>query len=218
MRKHVLLIACLVLGALGINAGVWGQSTQVFSLNSRIPDPALSVSVSPNSLQPTNLFNQTETLTATGAGGEGTLSYSWSPTTGLSDPNSATPTLSYDNGTRPTMYVLTVTDELGCQDTAQVIINYSVAREAETQLPISMQILPNPSNGFFHLTLKGEPLTSELEIAVLDQMGRRVFEESNGRFTGRLDRDIDLSNLTSGIYFLGLESGGKTAFSKIIIQ
>ena len=218
MRKHVLLIACLVLGAMGINTGVWGQTTQVFSLNSRIPDPALSVSVSPNSLQPTNLFNQTETLTGTGAGGEGTLTYSWSPTTGLSDPNSASPTLTYDDGTRPTMYVLTVTDELGCQDTAQVLINYSVSREAETLLPISMQVQPNPSTGFFHLTLQGEPLATALNIAVLDQVGRRVYEETTGRFTGRLDRDIDLSTLPGGIYFLGLESAGKTAFSKIIIQ
>ena len=53
------------------------------------------------------------------ATGIGTLSYAWSPAETLDDPTSATPTATPD-GT--TTYTVTVTDEIGCQITDEVII------------------------------------------------------------------------------------------------
>ncbi len=55
----------------------------------------------------------------TGTGGTGTLSYSWTPTTGLSDPNSSNPTAS---PTTTTTYTVTVTDIFGCFDEDDVTV------------------------------------------------------------------------------------------------
>ncbi|MCH8331164.1 MAG: gliding motility-associated C-terminal domain-containing protein [Bacteroidetes bacterium] len=56
------------------------------------------------------------TLNASGAAGGG---YTWSPTTGLSDPNIANPTA---NPNSTTIYVVTVTDINGCQDIDSVTV------------------------------------------------------------------------------------------------
>lgn len=58
--------------------------------------------------------------------------YSWSPATGLSDPNVAQPTAS---SASPQTYTLTVTDANGCQDVAQVNVDvYDIAVAGDTLL------------------------------------------------------------------------------------
>ncbi|MFK7971327.1 MAG: gliding motility-associated C-terminal domain-containing protein [Bacteroidia bacterium] len=62
-----------------------------------------------------------DTIQLLGGGG---VSYSWSPATGLSNPNIAQPLAS---PTATTTYTVTVTDSLGCVDTDEVIITVEVA-------------------------------------------------------------------------------------------
>ena len=58
-----------------------------------------------------------QSITLNASGG---VSYSWSPTTGLSNPTSASPVAS---PTTSTIYTVTVTNAAGCQSTAQVTVN-----------------------------------------------------------------------------------------------
>lgn len=202
----------------GASTGVWGQTTQVYSLTSKIPDSTLTVTVNPTSLQPGNLFTEMPTLAAKGEGGAGDITYSWSPTSGLSDPNIAAPVLTYDLSQTILAYTVTVTDALGCTESAEITIDYSVSRESETILPVSMTIAPNPSNGLFHLSLEGNPLPGEMSMTILDPLGRIVHSQDLGRFNGRFEQDMDLSHLENGLYFIGIASNGKTAVAKIILQ
>ena len=65
------------------------------------------------------------TINGSATSGTGPYSYAWSPTTGLSNPNIASPTAS---PTSTTNYTVTVTDANGCTDTDQttVTINNTV--------------------------------------------------------------------------------------------
>lgn len=67
-----------------------------------------------------------------GSGGTGTLTYSWSPSSGLSDPAIANPTAAPG---QPATYVLTVTDANGCSssDTMRVTINPPLVARAGTR-------------------------------------------------------------------------------------
>lgn len=66
-----------------------------------------------------------------GSGGQGSLSYSWSPINGLSNGSIANPTATV---TTTTTYVLTVTDSVGKTDTSSVVITVG---------PVSAELLGN---------------------------------------------------------------------------
>lgn len=99
-------------------------------------------SVSASALGSTTICEGSSTnLTATGG-----TTYSWSPATGLSNPNSATPVAS---PTVTTTYVVTVGNSAGCTDTASVTVivdpaitastgnNVSICQGSSTQLTAS---------------------------------------------------------------------------------
>ncbi|MCD6502315.1 VWA domain-containing protein, partial [bacterium] len=63
----------------------------------------------------------------TGSGGFGSLTYSWTPTGGLSDPSAANPWFSSDLswGDTTITFTVTVTDTLGCEATDDIVITVS---------------------------------------------------------------------------------------------
>lgn len=64
----------------------------------------------------------------TGSGGTGTLTYSWSPATGLDDPTLANPTSSVNT---TTTYTVTVTDANSCSSTSSVTVNVNPTPTAD---------------------------------------------------------------------------------------
>lgn len=122
--------------------------------------------------------NQT-TLTATG----GTGTYSWSPTTGLSSPNSATTTAS---PTVTTTYTVTFTNANGCTDsdtvTVQVVEAYSIF--------IPSAFSPNDDGANDVLYVYGAGIKT-LNFVVFDRYGEKVFESHSvndgwdGTFRGK---------------------------------
>jgi len=73
-------------------------------------------------------FGGSAVLEGSASGGLGPYSYSWSPGTGLNDPNIAQPTAS---PTGTTTYTLTVTDDLGQTDTDTVTVTVATAVVAD---------------------------------------------------------------------------------------
>jgi len=122
--------------------------------------------------------NQT-TLTATG----GTGTYSWSPTTGLATPNSATTTAS---PTVTTTYTVASTDANGCSDsdtvTVQVIEAYGIF--------VPTAFSPNDDGANDLLFVYGAGIKT-LEFVVFDRFGEKVFESTSvndgwdGTFRGK---------------------------------
>lgn len=75
-----------------------------------------------------------------------------------------------------------------------------VGLEENDQLS-SLEVFPNPTNGQFTVLTNG--IFGEVEITVLDALGRTVHQESDVLF-GETHRKIDLTNEENGIYLLRL--------------
>ncbi len=103
---------------------------ETFTTGGCYKDTTLAVSISP--LAAVNASSDKEicegtstTLNATATGGTGTLTYSWTPTTGLNNATILQPSAS---PTTNTQYILTVNDTKGCivKDTVVVTVNPAV--------------------------------------------------------------------------------------------
>ncbi|MFK7785130.1 MAG: gliding motility-associated C-terminal domain-containing protein [Crocinitomicaceae bacterium] len=82
-------------------------------------NPAPPCNAGTGSNQTTTCTNPTASLTGFANGGTPGYSFSWSPATGLSNPNVQNPTA---NPASTTTYTLTITDAVGCTDTDQVTV------------------------------------------------------------------------------------------------
>jgi len=110
--------------------------------------------------------NQT-TLTATG----GTGTYSWSPTTGLGSPNSASTPAS---PTVTTTYTVNFTDANGCTDSDTVTVQVIEAYE----LFIPTAFSPNGDGTNDMLFVYGAGI-KKMEFVVFDRFGEKVFESTS---------------------------------------
>ena len=73
----------------------------------------------------------------------------------------------------------------------------------------SFQVYPNPANSTLYI--KG--INTTYHYALYNNMGQQVF---NGQAQGL--KQIDVNNLTKGVYFLRITSGNQTNVQKIIVE
>lgn len=215
MRKKITLIAAFALLAMASLDFAYAQGPIVLEISSRLPSSPLAIEIDNPNLQPTQIATPV-TVTTTTTGGFPGISYQWVPTTGLSDPTLESPILTFD--TTVTSYTVTATDANGCISTDVLTIDFSVSAVDRRLLPVNLSIFPNPSDGVFHMSLKGRPLGDDLEIRVLDMVGRELYSEGGIRFTGELEKDLDLQALGAGIYFVSLRAGNAQTAQKLVIK
>ncbi|NVO01902.1 MAG: T9SS type A sorting domain-containing protein [Bacteroidetes bacterium] len=93
---------------------------------------------------------------------------------------------------------------------------WGVGIETTTLNPSNIKVYPNPSKGKF--TVKVETSNSlSVDLSISNLVGQTVYTEDltiNGLFT----KEINLSSLPKGIYFLKLEDGKSSNIQKFIIQ
>jgi PKD repeat protein len=94
-------------------------------------------------------------------------------------------------------------------------VNYPVGMQKELSI-IKTQISPNPSNGLFTLDVYcGNPIT--VNISVVNSLGMPVYQTNGISFNNRLTKNIDLSAIEKGIYFIIVENEGNKTVKKVII-
>jgi hypothetical protein len=137
-------------------------------------------------------------------------SYSWSPSTGLSDPNSPNPKAS-PPGT--TTYVLTKTQcSVTSYDTVTIFLSGVGINEAFSAKNISLY--PNPANGLFTFRNPSASLSGELKV--FDLAGKLV--RTIVLQPVREEQVIDLRELESGMYLYEIgSSNGTVKKDKLII-
>jgi hypothetical protein len=135
-------------------------------------------------------------------GGSGEYQYSWSPAGTLDDSTLIYP---FATPTDTTNYILTVFDNNGCSfsidykvNVREVGVNVTDIDIEESQLKIILY--PNPNNGLFKVHLKGLP-EDEIQIKVMDKLGRYIHHKMIRNFTGEQTETLQLK-LSSGTYFL----------------
>jgi hypothetical protein len=137
-------------------------------------------------------------------------SYSWSPVVGVSDVHSATPVLKPEV---TTTYIMTSKTGL-CEYTDSITIevrNSTGIVKAHPSL-VNVNVFPNPSiEGKF--VIKAETNVSKnLAITIFNQVGQVVDSQSYRM----IDNELDISNLTRGIYLMRAElPSGEYAIIKL---
>ena len=107
-------------------------------------------------------------LSATPSGG---VTYSWSPTTGVSDPTSASPTATI---TQTTTYILSVSDGI-CTKSDPVTVTVYDAICGDPDIFVPNSFTPNNDGVNDLLFVRGRNIT-ELEFMIFDRWGEKVFE------------------------------------------
>ncbi|HZX62437.1 MAG TPA: C25 family cysteine peptidase [Bacteroidales bacterium] len=78
------------------------------------------------------------------------------------------------------------------------------------------EIYPNPNSGKFTIVLRGNG--KNISIRILNTLGSLVYTEKNVMVTGMFTRNIDLSTLSEGVYFLKVETDVGTLVRKLVIR
>ncbi len=77
----------------------------------------------------------------------------------------------------------------------------------------TISIYPNPSTGIFNISIEGGK--GDISIKVFDLRGK---EYSNFELNGSASRQLDLTELSAGVYFISFNSKNLSMVKKIVIQ
>ena len=193
------------------------QAQTQFSVDSNLP-AVLTAETGDISVQPMYVGAGVPVGTAFSVmGGTPGYFYDWSPAGNFSDPTIASPDFIMQDTTLATIMVA-VTDSRGCIARDTVPMDYILPVSDLNKLEIGLEVIPNPNSGIFSVQLTGKPSAKAMDLVVLDALGRSVYAESLAQFSGFMQKDLNLSELSKGIYFLGLYSGDKQVFRKLMIR
>jgi hypothetical protein len=149
-------------------------------------------------------------IISSATGGTGNLTYAWIGPNGFTAQGTSIANLA--GGT----YILTVTDTAGCSNTATRTIEVTALAGISTQVKV-FKVTPNPSSGILNVMLATENPTA-LQLKVVDQLGKVVFELENNEPTNQHREQLDLTHLAKGVYFIQAISGDKTSSIKFVIK
>ena len=81
-----------------------------------------------------------------------------------------------------------------------------------------LSVFPNPTDGAFMLFLNSENENSEAKIEVINALGQVVFSQNSTIRKGKLQQDIQLSNVAEGMYLVKVIIGDHIYISQINLQ
>lgn len=82
-----------------------------------------------------------------------------------------------------------------------------------------LSIFPNPSKGNFSINYSIEnSLDKKCAIAIYNALGMKVYFNETNSLNGKLEKEIDLSELEKGVYILTIETNSKTVQKKLLIN
>lgn len=148
-------------------------------------------------------------LTASGAS-----TYSWSPSTGLSATTGASVTAT---PLIDATYTVTGTSS-GCTDEAVSTVTLSICDGIEeTGASPEITVYPNPNNGEFSISISNS-VSAELGISIINLLGREVFSSTYKNNGTDFNRQMDLTDLADGIYYIRVTIGTDVKIKKMVIQ
>jgi hypothetical protein len=75
-------------------------------------------------------------------------------------------------------------------------------------------LFPNPNNGNFKISFTPET-NDEIAIEIIDMNGRNIYSKTFQNL-GLFDNDLQINNISSGMYFLNIQNGKRKMVRKII--
>jgi hypothetical protein len=84
-------------------------------------------------------------------------------------------------------------------------------------LVYNLNIMPNPNNGKFTLQFS-TPAATHLSVSIRSVIGDVVYAKTIDSFAGDYKEEIDLGNLSKGIYVVSIDSESGNVNRKIVVQ
>lgn len=104
---------------------------------------------------------------------------------------------------------------LGIPTTLQVFVS-QCAGLPENSLSSSITLFPNPVEGKLNIRIRGSE--SELDFQIRDVTGQLVRTGKLSDIRGDVTRQVDVSGLRNGLYFIRLMNGSHTYTGKFVVQ
>jgi hypothetical protein len=118
----------------------------------------------------------------------------------------------------PGAYNVSAKCSAGCISAITSVTINSVATEIEdVVLSSKIEIYPVPNNGHFTITINTQT-EKHYDISVYNILGSSVYEEKNVMVNGTLEYKVDLSPVSTGIYYVLFKEGNNRMTKKIIIK
>jgi hypothetical protein len=96
-------------------------------------------------------------------------------------------------------------------------MNLAEISEPDAGINSDLSVYPNPGDGIFNIKL--ESLTeSEALMVLTDELGKVVMKYTWSLFEGQNIRQLDLMNLTSGIYYVQVLQGDRLMTKKVVLM
>lgn len=111
----------------------------------------------------------------------------------------------------------TYTDSVGCSGTASVTVTVDACVGVNEQVAVqTVNVYPNPNNGVFSIALNG--FNGKTVVEVYDMLGKQVFgTQLNGVDVNNVT-EVNLQNVTSGIYMVRVINNGQVTIVKMNVQ
>lgn len=142
--------------------------------------------------------------------------YSWTSlpaefTSNLQNPTGITP-----SAAGSIVYTVSAVNSINCSSTASttVVVDDCTGVE-ENNDGVTVDVVPNPSNGLFYITVDGINESSVMNIYSVT--GQVVYSEVVNN-NGWVNKRVDMSNFPKGIYFLRISNDNITHSKKIIVE
>ncbi|HBS87422.1 MAG: hypothetical protein A2W91_13715 [Bacteroidetes bacterium GWF2_38_335] len=138
----------------------------------------------------------------------GGVTYTWSPSAGLSSSTVSNPVAS---PTETTLYTVTVTDENGCSDTASVLV---------TVVPVGIETIENE-----RITISPNPATTSVKIIATEEILMTEVFSADGRKIAlfrnesrRNIQEIEFKDLARGVYYLKVITVKNSGVKRIALE
>ncbi len=111
----------------------------------------------------------------------------------------------------------TYTDSVGCSGTASVTVTVDACVGVDEQVAVqTVNVYPNPNNGVFSIALNG--FNGNTVVEVYDMLGKQVFgTQLNGVDVNNVT-EVNLQNVTSGLYMVRVINNGQVTIVKMNVQ
>ncbi|MCX6296820.1 MAG: T9SS type A sorting domain-containing protein [Bacteroidetes bacterium] len=112
-------------------------------------------------------------------------------------------------------FAVQITDN-GCVDTS-ACVNINATGINNNSFQNNLSVSPNPTNGVFNITINNANY-SELLISIFDLQGKEVFSSTDLNVNGNYNKQINLEDLSKGVYYIKFNGGSQIKIQKLIIQ
>ncbi|WP_070137865.1 T9SS type A sorting domain-containing protein [Crocinitomix algicola] len=115
--------------------------------------------------------------------------------------------------------IKTFDPDFGAYTSYSFSVGYAVGIDEEEEVNYNLSVYPNPNQGEFTLTLDNF-IGENIALEIYNELGANVYNENIGNMNevGYLQKNMDLSSLSEGVYILRVISDKKSVTRRIVIQ